>query len=71
VFTSDDGSDVPMLKESLTFHSSSSIIDSIKFTNEDVYEELINLQCDKACGSDLLPSRLLKLSAGFIASSLA
>ena len=69
MFTVDDGSDVPILKESLTFLSS--IIESIKFTTEDVYEELINLQCDKACGPDLLPSRLLKLSAEFIAPFLA
>ena len=69
VFTVDDGSDVPMLKETLTFNSS--IIDSIRFTIEDVYDELINLKCDKACGPDLLPSRLLKLGAEFIAPSLA
>ena len=69
VFTVDDGSDVSKLKESLSIHPS--IIDSIKFTTEDVNEELTNLHCDKACGPDLLPSRLLKLGAEFIAPSLA
>ena len=58
VFTADDGSDVLMLRGSLTFHSSA--LYSIKFTPENVYEELINLQCDKACGPELLPSRLLR-----------
>jgi len=43
----------------------------IHFTAKDVYEELISLQCDKACGPDLLPSRLLKLGAEFITPSLA
>ena len=61
----DDGSDVSKLKESLSIHPS--IIDSIKFTTENVYEELTNLHC----GPDLLPSRLLKLGAEFIAPSLA
>ena len=31
----------------------------------------MNLHCDKACGPGLLPSRLLKLGAEFIAPSLA
>ena len=39
-----------------------SIIESIHFTVKDVYEELISLQCDKACGPDLLPSRLRVLN---------
>ena len=69
VFTVDDGSDVSKLKESLSIHPS--IIDSIKFTTEDVYEELTNLHCDKTCGPDLLPSPLLKLGAEFIGLSLA
>ena len=69
VFTVDDGSDIAMLRESLSIHTS--IIESINFTAKDVYKELISLQCDKACGPDLLPSRLLKLGAEFIAPSLA
>ena len=69
MFTADDGSDVSVLKESLSIQPS--IIDSIKFTAEDVYEELINLHCDKACGPDLLLSRLLKLGVEFIAPLLA
>ena len=69
VFTVDDGSDIPGLRESLSIHPS--IIDSIQFTVKDVFEELISLQCDKACGPDLLPARLLKLGAEFLAPSLA
>ena len=69
VFTVDDGSDIPGLRESLSIHPS--IIDSIQFTAKDVFEELISLQYDKACGPDLLPARLLKLGAEFLAPSLA
>ena len=65
----DDGFDVSNLKESLSIHLS--ITDSIKFTTEYIYEKLTNLHCDKACGPDLLPLRLLKLGAEFIAPSLA
>ena len=68
VFTADDGSDVPVLRRSLSFHPS--IIQSIEFNAEEVYNELRTLNCGKACGPDLLPSRLLKLGAEFIAPSL-
>ena len=54
VFTVDDGSDVSKFKESLSIQSS--IIDSMKFTTEAIYEGLTNLHCDKACSPDLLPS---------------
>ena len=60
---------IPGLRESLSIHPS--IIDSIQFTTKDVFEELISLQCDKACGPDLLPVRLLKLGAEFLEPSLA
>ena len=60
VFTADDGSDVPVLRRSLSFHPS--IIQSIEFNAEEVYNELRTLNCGKACGPDLLPSRLLKLN---------
>ena len=48
-----------------------SIIRFIKFDVEEVYNELQNLNCNKACGPDLLPARLLKMTAEFIAPSLA
>ena len=38
---------------------------------EEVCNELQNLNCSKACGPDLLPARLLRMSAEFIAPSLA
>ena len=60
VFTVDDGSDVSVLRRSLSFHPS--IIQSIEFNVEEVYNELRTLNCGKACGPDLLPSCLLKLS---------
>ena len=57
-----------MLWRSLSFHPS--IIQSIEFNVEEVYNELRTLNCGKACGPDLLPSHLLKLGAEFIALSL-
>ena len=68
VFTVDDGSDTSMLRKSLPFHPS--IIHTIEFNVEEIYNELRSLNCNKACGPDLLPSRLLKLGAEFIAPSL-
>ena len=69
VFTVDDGSDIPKLRKDLSFQPS--IIRFIKFDVEEVYNELQNLNCNKACGPDLLPARLLKMTAEFIAPSLA
>ena len=64
VFTVDDGSDISMLRYSLSFCPS--IIQSV----EEVCNELKSLNCSKACGPDLIPARLLKLGAEFIAPSL-
>ena len=69
VFTVDDGSDISKLRKDLSFQPS--IIQSIEFDVEEVCNELQNLNCNKACGPDLLPARLLKMSAEFIAPSLA
>ena len=68
VFTVDDGSDLSTLRESLSFCPS--IIQSIKFNVEEVRTELESLNPSKACGPDLIPARLLKLGAEFIAPSL-
>ena len=69
VFTVDDGSDISKLRKDLSFQPS--IIQSIEFDVEEVCNELQNLNCNKACGPDLLPAHLLKMSAEFIAPSLA
>ena len=69
VFTVDDGSDISKLRKDLSFQSS--IIQSVEFDVEEVCNELQNLNCSKACGPDLLPARLLRMSAEFIAPSLA
>ena len=59
LITADNGSDVPMLRESSTFHPSL----TLKFSTEVVYKELINLQCDKACDTD--PSNTSYCQFGF------
>ena len=48
----------------------SPILDTVTFTPEDVYQELIKLNPSKACGPDLLPSSLPKEAAEFICVSL-
>ena len=68
VFTVDDGSDVSTLQESLSYCPS--IIQSIEFSVDEVCTELENLNPNKACDPDLIPARLLKLGAEFIAPSL-
>ena len=67
-FTVDDGFDISTLRSSLSFHPS--IIQTIEFNVEEVYNELKSLNCSKACSPDLIPARLLKLGAEFIAPSL-
>ena len=48
-----------------------SVIDSVHFTPEDVYQELCLLDPKKACGPDQLPPFLLKEAAEFISSPLS
>ena len=69
VFTTEDCSSLTSLRESIHFHPK--LIDNIKFTTENVHEELVNLQRDKACGPDSIPAYLLKVGADFICSSLS
>ena len=69
VFTSEDCTNLPSLRESIHFYPK--LIDTIKFTPENVYEELVNLQRDKACGPDSIPAHLLKVGADFICSPLS
>ena len=52
VFTVDNGSDISTLRNSLSFCPS--IIQSIEFNVEKVYNELKSLNCSKACGPDLI-----------------
>jgi len=47
------------------------LIDTIKFTPEDIFEELNVLQHDKACGPDNLSAHLLKAAAEFISLPLS
>ena len=53
-----------------TFSHSTSIIENITFTPQDVYQELLDLNPSKACGPDLLTPQLLKRRAAFICEPL-
>jgi len=64
VFTVEDLTGLDDLKSSTSFLSP--ILDTVTFTPEDVYQELIKLNPSKACGPDLLPSSLLKEAAEFM-----
>jgi len=66
VFTTEDCSNLQSLRESVQFHDK--LIDTIQFTPENVFEELISLQQGKACGPDNLPAHLLKVAAEFIST---
>ena len=67
VFTDEDCSDLNSLKP---FSDLSPIIQSVIFTTKDVFQELSQLNPNKACGPDLLTPLLLKRSAEFICESL-
>ena len=67
VFTDEDCSNLSSLRKS---SKPSSIIHSINFTPQDVFQELSRLDPTKACGPDLLTPLLLKKSAEFICGSL-
>ena len=69
VFTTDDCTDLSSLCQSIRFYPK--LIDTIKFTPENVYEELVNLRCDKACGPDSILAYLLKVCADFICLPLS
>jgi len=68
IFTDEDCSDLNSL---ITPDSEvSSIIQSITFTTQDVYQELMQLNPNKACGPDQLTPFLVKKSADFICDPL-
>ena len=67
VFTDEDCSDLSSLR---TASKLSSIVKSITFTTQDVYQELLQLNLNKACGPDLLTLQILKRNADFICESL-
>ena len=69
VFSTEDKSSITSLHDSVYFHPK--LIDNITFTPANVYEELVNLQRDKACGPDCIPAHLLKEAADFICSPLS
>ena len=66
VFTEEDCSDLSSLRKS---NKLSSIIQSINFTTQNVFQELSQLNPNKAYGPDLLTPLLLKKSAEFICES--
>ena len=68
VFTTEDCTNLPSPHESIHFYPK--LINTIKFTPENVYEERVNLQCGKACGPDSILAHLLKVGA-FICSPLS
>ena len=68
VFTHEDTSNLNTLRNSISFLSP--IIQSINFTPNNVYNELVNLDAGKACGPDHITPKLLKLCAEFICEPL-
>ena len=64
VFTDEDCSDLSSLR------TTSKLSSIVEFTTQDVYQELLQLNLNKACGPDLLTPQILKRSADFICESL-
>ena len=69
VFTHEDTSNLEALKTSSSFLSP--FIQSVNFTPNDVFHELVDLDVSKACGPDNITPKLLKLSAEFISEPLS
>ena len=69
VFTAERLSDLSSAQSSTA--AQSFVIDSINFTSDDVFQELINLDVSKACGPDLIPPLLLKKAAAYICVPLS
>ena len=46
-------------------------INSIDFSVDEVHQELVGLQKDKACGPDCVPAYLLQIGADFLAAPLS
>lgn len=69
VFTIEDYTDLSSLRSSLQLQPP--LIDSITFTADNVFHEHTNLQCDKACGPDSIPTILLQKRAEYISASLS
>ena len=68
VFTVESSNNISDLRCSLEYHPD--LIDTINFSVEEVHRELLNLQRDKACGSDHVSAYLLQKGADFLASPL-
>ena len=47
------------------------MLETISFSPDAVYQELMHLNVSKACGPDLLPPLILKKAADFICSPLS
>ena len=69
VFTDESLSDLSSVKSSLNVQPS--IITSVDFLPDDVYQELLQLNVSKACGPDLIPPLLLKRAAEHICVPLS
>ena len=69
VFTDEDVSHIDSLN--LPNQGPPIHVDSIIFSSDSVFEELLKIDCSKACGPDLIPTILLKKGAVSICSSLA
>ena len=69
VFIKEVLSDLPSLHGSLQFKSH--LIDSIKFSTQDVFCDLMNLKVGKACGPDCITTQLLQKNAEYISPPLA
>ena len=69
VFTDESLSDLCSVKSLLDVQSS--VITSVDFLPDDVYQELLQLNVSKACGPDLIPPLLLKRAAEHICVPLS
>ena len=69
VFTNENMADFNMVNSSLV--NLSPILETVSFSPDVVYQELLHLNVSKACGPDLLPPLILKKAAEFICLPLS
>ena len=71
VFTCEDHHGLERLRSEQSMLMSTSHIDEVVITEEDVYEFLCKIDTSKACGPDEIPGQLLKEGAPLIAEPLS
>ena len=73
VFTTENSESLSSLHKPIHFHPKliDTIYVAIMFTPGNIYDELVTLQCNKACGPDSIPVQLLKVGAELISSPLS